>query len=332
VPTPLPTGGVGTAALVFSPYKFAPVRMDMSAHLIRTRIGGSDVSFASALKGTKAAASLAFATGECGKENWSGVDGARLANANVEALRGAGVDYILSTGGEGAQFTCATDAGFAAFINRWASPHLIGVDFDIEWRQTAGMIDALVQRVVTAQQAYPKLRFSFTLPTLAASVPGSEIAASRARQAPDNFNQHGDRVMRAITAYGLKNYTINLMAMDYGVAGPNVCVISGGRCEMGQSAIQSAMNLHDHWGVPYSQIELTVMIGLNDVTDEQFRLADVDAVVAWAKANGLAGLHYWSYDRDCDCARAVASDTCNSLGAAYAGTLGYFARFLADLD
>jgi hypothetical protein len=318
--------------MVFSPYKFGPVSMDMSAHLIKTNISGSDVSFAGALKGTKAAASLAFATGECGKEHWSGVDGATLANANVETLRGAGVDYILSTGGEGAQFTCGTDAGFAAFINRWASPNLIGVDFDIEWRQTAEVIDALVQRVVAAQQAYPKLRFSFTLATLAASLAGSEIAVSRGRHAPDNYNQYGDRVMRAIAAYGLKNYTINLMAMDYGAAGPNVCVISGGRCEMGQSAIQSAMNLHDRWGVPYSQIELTVMIGLNDVTDEQFTLANVDTVVAWAKANGIAGLHYWSYDRDCDCSRAVASDTCNSMGAAYAGRLGYFARFLADLE
>ncbi|WP_232443306.1 hypothetical protein [Burkholderia ubonensis] len=51
-----------------------------------------------------------------------------------------------------------------------------------------------------------------------------------------------------IQTYGLKNYTINLMTMDYGSAGPGNCVVANGTCQMGQSAIQAAMNLHDHWG------------------------------------------------------------------------------------
>jgi chitinase len=331
-PTPLATGGVSKSAMIFSPYKFAPVGMHASAHLLGTAVSGTDLSLARALQGTKAAASLAFATGECGEEKWGGIDGVIMANANLGQLQAAGVDYLLSTGGEGAQFTCGTDAGFTRFINRWASPNLLGVDFDIEAGQTVDMINALVQRAVAAEQAFPKLRFSFTLATLAAAPAGSEIAVSRGSAAPDNYNQYGDRVMRAIAAYGLKSYTINLMAMDYGSPGSNVCVISGGHCDMGQSAIQSAMNLHDHWGVPYSQIELTVMIGLNDVTNEQFTLPDVDTVVVWAKATGLAGLHYWSYDRDCDCAQAVASDSCNSMGTAYAGPLGYFQRFSKHLD
>jgi hypothetical protein len=318
--------------MIFSPYKFAPVGMHTAAHLLGTTVSGTDVSLANALQGTRAAASLAFAIGECGAENWGGFDGVMMANANLGLLQAAGLDYVLSTGGEGAQFTCGTDAGFTRFINRWASSNLIGVDFDVEAGQTEAMINALVARVMVAQQAFPKLRFSFTLATFAASVLDSEIAVSRGSAAPDNFNQYGDRVMRAIAAYGLVNYTINLMAMDYGSPSSKVCVISGGRCDMGQSAIQSAMNLHDHWGVPYSQIELTVMIGLNDVTNEQFTLPDVDTVVAWAKATGLVGLHYWSYDRDRDCAQAVASDTCNSMGAAYAGRLGYFERFSADLN
>ena len=95
------------------------------------------------------------------------------------------------------------------------------------------------------------------------------------------------------------------------VVGERSC---GGLCDMGQSAIQAAYNLHDTWGVPYANIELTPMIGGNDVQNEHFTLANVDTMTSWAIANGLAGVHYWSYDRDTDCPLGSASPICNSLG------------------
>jgi hypothetical protein len=117
------------------------------------------------------------------------------------------------------------------------------------------------------------------------------------------------------------------MTMDYGGASPGVCVVAGGACDMGQSAIQAAYNLHDRWGVPFSNIELTPMIGGNDDSSEHFTLADVDTISAFATAHALAGLHYWSYDRDLDCAPGPASSTCNSLGGA--GAYGFLGRFVA---
>jgi len=62
-------------------------------------------------------------------------------------------------------------------------------------------------------------------------------------------------------------------------------------------------------------------------SSEHFTLADADTISAFAGAHGLAGLHYWSYDRDVDCAPGPASSTCNSLGGA--GTYGFLARFIA---
>jgi hypothetical protein len=97
---------------------------------------------------------------------------------------------------------------------------------------------------------------------------------------------------------------------------------------MGQSALQAAYNLADHWGVPYGNIELTPMIGGNDAQSEQFTLSDADTVAAFALQKGLAGVHYWSYDRDVDCPPGSASPTCNSIGNA--GTHGYLKRFIAD--
>jgi hypothetical protein len=97
---------------------------------------------------------------------------------------------------------------------------------------------------------------------------------------------------------------------------------------MGQSALQAAYNLHDKWGVPYSGIELTAMIGGNDVAGESFTLADSDTVAHFATSRGLAGVHYWSYDRDNDCPPGAASATCNSIGSV--GAYGYLMRFLSD--
>lgn len=216
-----------------------------------------------------------------------------------------------------------------AFINRYASKNLVGIDFDIEAGQTQQVIADLVQRVAVAQRSYPNLRFSFTLATLAPSQSGSSTAVSLGANAQDSFNIYGDWVMQAIQANGLKNYTIDLMTMDYGSAGPGNCVVANGACEMGQSAIQAAMNLHDRWGVPYGQIEVTPMIGGNDVAGETFTPADADALSAFVKQNGLAGLHFWSFDRDVDCGPGSASPTCNSIGGV--GTLGYTKRFASDL-
>jgi chitinase len=322
--------GTGTAAgFIYSPYKDTSISMNWNTNTISTNVTGRLSPVLSVLPTGVPALSLAFATGECGSENWAGVGGSALAAANVSLFTAANINYIVSTGGAAGMFTCGTDAGMATFIGRYASKNLVGIDFDIEGGQTQAIINSLVQRVVTAQQQYPNLRFSFTLASLAPAPAGASQATSWGSSAPDSFNTYGDWVMQAIQTYGLKNYTINLMTMDYGSAIPGNCVLSNGVCEMGQSAIQAAMNLHDHWGVPYSQIEITPMIGGNDTAGETFTPSDVDTVSAFLKQNGLAGVHFWSFDRDADCAPGAASPTCNSIGGV--GALGYTNRFLSDL-
>ena len=134
---------------------------------------------------------LAFATGECGSENWGGVQGAAMATANVPLLMQAGVKYILSTGGAAGSFTCGSDAGMSTFINRWASAGLIGVDFDIEAGQSPQVIGDLVARIKAAHAKYPTLRFSLTLATLANNN-GGATAQSLGGGVHDSFNVYGD--------------------------------------------------------------------------------------------------------------------------------------------
>jgi hypothetical protein len=98
---------------------------------------------------------------------------------------------------------------------------------------------------------------------------------------------------------------------------------------MGQSSIQAVKNLEHTYGIAASKIAVTPMIGLNDNTSETFTAADVDTLTSYATSNGLAGLHFWSFDRDTPCSDDYASPTCNSISSTT--PLEYTNRFLSDL-
>ncbi len=288
---------------VYGPYKDLTISIEHSAPVITTVLDGRSVPVVGVLaQGTTL--SWAFAVGECGTETLGALNAQKVAAANVPAFERAGIDYIISTGGEGGLFSCGTDAGMEAFIARYASPRLVGIDFDIEAKQTPEIVDALIQRVLVAQRRHPHLRFSFTLPTLAAS------DGSRA-----SLNAQGRGVLQAIRRHGLTGYTINLMVMDYGAPSTANCVVHGGACNMGLSALQAAENLHALHGVAYRQMELTAMVGVNDMAANDFKLADADVIARYVRKQGLAGLHFWALDRDTPCARPVsgASPRCSGM-------------------
>jgi len=322
-------GGTGTGSvsgLLYSPYKDVTINMNWNNYQMQSAVEGSAIpvvgsgSLVSTYIPKLPAITLAFATGACGSETWGGASGAQWAAENIPQLNSAGLNYVVSTGGEAGTFTCASTAGMESFISRYAGAHLVGIDFDIEGGQSQSDIQNLVNSAAGAQAQYPNLQFSFTLATLAAS-DGSY----------GGVNSLGAEVVNAVKGSSLKNYVINLMTMDYGNASSSVCVVVSGSCEMGQSAIQAVTNLEHTYGIAASKIAVTPMIGLNDNATETFTPADVDTLTSYAKSNGLAGLHIWSLDRDTPCASATgyASPTCNS----DSGTtpLEFDNRFLSDL-
>jgi len=262
----------------------------------------------------------AFARGECGDERWGELDGAAVAAANVPHFVQAGVGYIVSTGGQGNVFTCATDEGMEAFVSRYASPQLIGFDFDIEHGQTAAQIDSLVARIALAQRAHPQLRFSFTIATHAASDGSGR-----------SLNETGEQVLAALRRHEVQDYVMNLMVMDYGPASRKVCVVRRGRCDMGASAIQAARNVHGKYKVPYAQIELTPMIGVNDVVENVYTLDDARITAGAVREMGMAGMHYWSLDRDQPCRKPSnrAESDCSSMTKVPAGA---YQRILAPVS
>lgn len=306
----LPLGAACAAApppLLLGPYKDVSIGIDPRAPRI----------VAPAWDPAPHPLSWAFATGECGQERWGSFDTEAFARLNVEAARASGRRYIVSTGGEAGIFTCATDEGMARFVARYDSPQLVGFDFDIEGKQSAEQIDSLVQRLQALQQRRPALRLSFTLASFAASDGSGR-----------SLNPLGERVLATIRRVGLKDAVLNLMVMNYGPANPAHCVVKEGRCDMAASALQAARNLQQKHGVPAGQIALTAMLGENDVQANVFTPADAETLLREARAMGLAGLHFWSMDRDqpCPAGSPRVSPLCHGLAQPPAG--GY-TRLLA---
>ena len=320
-------GGTGTGSvngLLFSPYKDVTINMNWNTYQMQSAVTGSAIpvvgsgSLVSQYIPRLPALTVAFATGTCGSETWGGASAATWAAENVPQLQSANLNYVVSTGGAAGTFTCNSAAGMESFIARYASPNLVGIDFDIEGGQSASDIQNLVAAAAGAQAQYPNLQFSFTLATLGAS-DGSF----------GGVNSLGNEVVQAVLGSGLNKYVINLMTMDYGSASSSVCVVASGSCEMAQSAIQAVKNLEHTYGVPASKIAVTPMIGMNDATSETFTTADVDTLTSYATSNGLAGLHYWSLDRDTPCSDTYASPTCNSIPSTT--PVQYTNKFLSDL-
>jgi hypothetical protein len=297
-----------THRFVVSPYKDVTIALPHDTLEMSSAAAGQArplvaQSRSNLLPGMKAL-TWAFAVGECGEETWMGVDARTFAAANVPAFNSAGIDYIVSTGGAKGVFTCGSDAGMQAFIARYNSPQLIGLDFDIEGPQTQEQIESLMQRIRNASEQHPQLRMSFTIATLAAS-DGSR----------GSLNATGERVLAALRRHGPKRYVINLMVMDYGPAKSTNCVVARGRCDMVASALQAARNVSRKYGVPLSRIELTPMIGVNDVVENVFTLDDAKALAGLVRKHRMAGLHFWSLDRDTPCAPGATevSPTCHSM-------------------
>jgi chitinase len=286
------------------PYKHTAMHRQPSHAITMAPHGVPQPVIANGKRAYAGTMSWAFATGECGQEHWGEESGQDIADANVAAFEQAGADYVVSTGGQGGVFTCASDEGMERFIRRYESTRLVGLDFDIEAGQSAQQVESLILRIKAAQARRPQLRYSFTVATHAAS-DGSH----------KSLNQEGEAILAALRRNGVRDFTFNLMVMDYGPGERASCVLKkGSLCDMGKSAIQAARNVHAKYGLPYAQIELTAMIGVNDVVSNIFTLDDARMLAAAVKSMKLAGLHYWSLDRDQPCSEptAGASATCSS--------------------
>jgi len=270
-----------------------------------------------------------------GKLAWAGLnalepgatnDQAQAINRSIKALQSAGGDVMISLGGQAgtslAQWgsthgmTAAQLAGaYAAVIDTYGITHL---DFDIEGAAVADPASIALnsQALKLLQQSKPQVQVWYTLPVL-----------------PTGLTADGLKVVDSALKAGVTLAGVNVMAMDYG---ESAAPTSGaGAKTMGAYAVQSAEStytqltkLYSGYGQTfgYSQLGVTPMLGVNDITSEVFTLADAQTVEDYARAKGVGMLALWSVTRDTPGALGVSTYTHSGMGV----PAGSFARIFND--
>ncbi len=242
---------------------------------------------------------LAFITdsGNCNAA-WGGQSSYSINNGwgshLTDKLRANSINYIISFGGASGSdisMSCSEPQIISIFEEVLKTYQPQGLDFDIE--NGSANIVKLMSALKQTQSSHPNLKISFTLPVL-----------------PEGLTSAGEDVINKASAMNL-NYSVNIMAMDYGPAYVN---------DMGQYAIQAATNLFGFLKQLYptksdsalwQMIEITPMIGVNDVSVEQFTLSNVDTLRNFAQQNNLKSLSIWSIARDNPCSDKWASPICS---------------------
>jgi hypothetical protein len=233
-------------------------------------------------------------------------DGARPLSGGadqgaIEAIRAAGGDVVVSFGGWSGRklgSSCKSASALAGAYQKVIDAYkLKAIDIDIEHGEftSAATRRRVVAALAIVQAANPGLEISITLGT---GVGGPERA--------------GQSLIADAAAVGLQPAAWTLMPFDFGVP------IS----DMGQVSIEAVEGLARELSASYhvSTAEalrhsgISSMNGLTDEPDEIVSVEDLQDMLAFAEANHLARLTFWSVNRDRECAGAKqTSDECSGV-------------------
>jgi hypothetical protein len=259
--------------------------------------------------------SLGFVIGKAHRcePSWGGIEPLRsgLIEREVAGVRAAGGDVVVSFGGatgpDLSQVCANPELLAAAYRSTVELYRARQVDFDIEGAalddpvasRRAILAIGLLERYVRGRGR--PLRVSLTVPV-----------------DPTGLESDVLRLLKIARAGRVRLDIVNVMTMDYGdgLAPP-------GRNTMGGYAIAAATATERQLrrtlpGGGFSRLGVTVLVGVNDVQDEVFTLADAQALVRFARAHRLGRLSMWSLGRDRACAQPGenAGDVCSGVSQA----------------
>ena len=251
---------------------------------------------------------------------WDGMYaiGDPAVKSRTAALKKSGARLRVSFGGASGKelaSTCdsASDlaAAYGAALDAAGSAQ---ADFDIEGAQL-GDSDSVALRseaIALLQRKRPGLTVSFTLPVM-----------------PSGLDAEGLALLESANDHSVDVSTVNIMTMNYG---------SSYAGDMGDYAITSAEKAHDQLKEVFALsgadawqgLALTSMIGVNDVDNETFGLADAAQVREFAEEKGVAWVSMWSTfrDRQCEKGSATADDAATDCSGVKQGA-GAFAKAFA---
>ena len=291
-------GSTGVQA-VYTPYVDMTLRSDPMLPAIQRQTGAH-------------ALTLAFVIATAGRcqPSWGGTTPLSSAQIHheVAAVRRAGAGVIVSFGGAGGtdlSQACASASSLSAAYRQAVTSYAANqVDFDLEGKalaSTAGAqreILAIAQLEQWAHSQHRSLEVSLTLPVGPTGLPAQSL-----------------RTLRWARADHARIDLVNIMAMDFGnsTAPPGKNTMAGYAIEAAQATarqLQKAMP-----GATASRLGVTVMIGINDVRDELFKIADAKTLLRYGQSHHLGRLAIWSAARDRPCPKPThsAQDNCSGV-------------------
>jgi hypothetical protein len=219
-------------------------------------------------------------------------------NTSIATFKAAGGDVMISFGGQAGTSIAQAYASegrsaqdlanaYAAVVDTYGVTHL---DFDIEGAAVADPASIALnsQALALLQKANPDVQIWYTLPVL-----------------PTGLTADGLNVVDSALSAGVKLAGVNVMAMDYGesaapTSGPNAQTMGAYAIESAESTYSQLTTLYAKHGqnFAWSNIGVTPMLGVNDISTEVFTVADAQALENFAVTNGIGMLSMWQVLRD----------------------------------
>lgn len=284
---PAVTAGPSTSSPAGTGTSYAP-------YVSATEAAGTDSA------GSPATYNLAFviADGDDCTPRWNGTHaiGDSTVTSRIARLKEDGGMVRISFGGaSGKELAANCDSASelaAAYGKALDAAGATLADFDIEGDELSDSASVALRSKAIArlQQDRSGLEVSFTLPVM-----------------PSGLDEDGLALLGSANDNGVQVSTVNLMTMNYG---------SSYDGDMGGYALTAAKAAHTQLkkvfgtsdATAWQGMALTSMIGVNDVDNETFTLADAAEVRAFAEEKGIAWVSMWSTARDRQCADGSTSD------------------------
>ena len=222
----------------------------------------------------------------------------------IESIRHKGGDVVVSFGGwSGAKLgsSCTSAKALAGAYQKVIDAYALkAIDIDIEHTEftSATTRKRVAAALASVQASNPGLEISITLPT---DVGGP--------------NGAGKSLIADAAAVGLQPTAWTVMPFDFGVP----------IAHMGQVSIEAAEGLardlasayHISTAQALRRSGISSMNGVTDERDEVVSIQDLETMRAFARANHLARLTFWSVNRDRECAAPNTSpDDCGGVAQA----------------
>lgn len=255
--------------------------------------------------------------------SWGGYYSLDQAGTDLELdrrigqLRSAGGDVMVSLGGQANEelaVACAdVDDLTEAYRDVVERYDLTAVDLDVEGPAVADQAAALrrAEALATVQAERAEdgspLAVWLTLPVT-----------------PSGLTADAQDVVRATLDGGVDLTGVNVMTMNYGDSKPASQSMRAATEQAIRSTVRQVDELYEQSGTrlddaqAWARVGATPMIGQNDVDGESFGLTDAEALVGFARDNGLGRVSLWSLNRDTGCSAsfaevAIHSNTCSGV-------------------